>query len=140
MPGFWPDRAMGARRRREATAPRRGVAPDAGARRPWRQGKLSPRNDNDEMPGKGRMDRTPTSPDAAQAPRALSRREWALVALGLAAWIAIGAGGAWFVHQVTQPREACAAPADAPTRQVKGPSSTGPGNGFQAITGQGRCR
>ena len=76
----------------------------------------------------------------AGADRRLSRREWALVALGLVAWLAIGAGGAWFAHQVTQPRQACAAPADAPTHQAKGGSSAGPRNGFQAITGQGRCR
>ena len=82
-----------------------------------------------------------TPQDAHAAPaRQLSRREWALVALGLAAWLAIGAGGAWFVRQVTQPRQACAAPADAPTHPVQGRSSAGPRNGFQAIIGQGRCR
>ena len=71
--------------------------------------------------------------------QALSRREWALVALGLGVWIGIGAGGAWFLHQVTQSRQACAAPTDAPTHQVKG-SSAGPRNAFQAITGQGQCK
>ena len=75
---------------------------------------------------------------AANAAR-LSRKEWMLVALGLATWIAIAATGIWFVRQVTQSRGACAAPADAPTRQVKG-STAGPNNAFQAITGQGRCK
>jgi hypothetical protein len=76
----------------------------------------------------------------AGADRRLSRREWGLVALGLAAWIAIGAGGTWFVRQVTQPRQACAGPADAPTRPPRAEASAGPRNGFQAITGQGGCR
>ena len=71
--------------------------------------------------------------------QSLSRREWALVALGLGAWIAIGAGGAWFLHQVTQSRQGCAAPTEAPTHQVKG-ASAGPRNAFQAITGQGQCK
>ena len=77
----------------------------------------------------------------ARAPsnQPLSRRDWALLALGLGAWIFIGAGGAWFLHQVTPSREVCAAPADAPTHQVKG-SSAGPRNAFQAITGQGQCK
>lgn len=75
--------------------------------------------------------------NAANATR-LSRKDWTLVALGLVTWIAIAAGGIWFVRQVTQHREACSAPADAPTRQVKG-STAGPNNAFQAITGTGRC-
>ena len=69
----------------------------------------------------------------------LSRREWALVALGLAAWIAIGASGLWFVRQVTRPQGACAGATEEPTRQAKG-TATGPRNAFQVITGQGRCK
>ena len=77
------------------------------------------------------------------APAAFSRRlaprEWALVALGVLAWVAIGLGGAWFVHQLTLEKQACAAADDAPTHQVKG-SKKGPDNAFQAITGQRTCQ
>ena len=69
----------------------------------------------------------------------LSRKEWALVALGVLAWIAIGIAGTWFVHQVTRPRGDCGTPSDAPTHPVK-TAAAGPNNAFQAITGQGRCQ
>ena len=81
-----------------------------------------------------------TSRSWATPPAArLSRKEWSLVALGLLTWLAIAATGIWFVRQVTQDRAACAPAADAPTHQVKG-ATAGPGNAFQAITGQGRCK
>ena len=78
---------------------------------------------------------------AAAISRRLSPREWALVALGVLAWVAIGLGGAWFVHQLTLEKQACAAAAadDAPTHQVKS-SKKGPNNAFQAITGQRTCQ
>lgn len=87
-------------------------------------------------PARPRVDRTIMD---ATEPRRLSRKEWALVALGLAAWLAIVAGGLWFVRQVTRPQQACAGPADAPTRQVQG-AATAPLDAFQVITGQGRCK
>jgi hypothetical protein len=72
-------------------------------------------------------------------PRPLSRRAWTLLAIGLLAWVGLGAGGVWFVHQVTRPQGTCRSPADEPTHQVKGAATT-PQNALQAITGQGRCR
>jgi hypothetical protein len=68
----------------------------------------------------------------------LARRDWALIALGSAAWIAIGSGGAWLVRQGTRPQPPCASAAEAPTRQARG-AATSPRNAFEAITGQGRC-
>jgi hypothetical protein len=68
----------------------------------------------------------------------LSRKEWSLVALGLGAWIALGAGGVWFVHQLTRPRDSCAGAAEPQTKQVQ--ASTNPGNALQLLTGQGRCK
>ena len=62
----------------------------------------------------------------------LSRKEWTLVALGVAVWIALAAGGVWFAHQVTRQREACGNPAEAPTRQVKGAAATAPANARQS--------
>ena len=68
----------------------------------------------------------------------LSRKEWSLVALGLGVWIALGAGGVWFVHQLTRTRDSCASAAEPQTKQAKG--STSPGNSLDALTGQGRCK
>ena len=81
------------------------------------------------------MNRVP----AGRSPGRLSRREWALVSLGLVAWIAIAAGGVWLVHQMTRAPESCGAPADAPTSQAKG-ALTSPRNAFQLLTGTGRCK
>ena len=77
--------------------------------------------------------------ERAAVSRRFSPREWALIALGSVAWIAIGIAGAWFVHQLTLEKQACAAAADAPTHQAKG-SKTGPDNALQAITGQRSCQ
>jgi hypothetical protein len=68
----------------------------------------------------------------------LSRKEWSLVALGLGVWIALGAGGAWFVHQLTRTPDSCGSAAEPQTRQAG--SSTNPGNALQLLTGQGRCK
>jgi hypothetical protein len=70
--------------------------------------------------------------------RPLSRREWILLSIGLLAWLALGAGGVWFVHQVTRAPGSCGAPVDAPTHRAEGTPAT-PRDAFQAITGQGRC-
>jgi len=81
-----------------------------------------------------------SAPGLAATPRRLSRREWALVGCGVVAWIAIGAGGVWFVHLFTRPPGGCASATagDAPTHQAKA-AAPSPGNAFQALTGQGRC-
>jgi hypothetical protein len=68
----------------------------------------------------------------------LSRREWTLVALGLGVWIALGAGGVWFAHQLTRPKDSCGNAAEPQTKQIQG--STSPGNGLDVLTGQGRCK
>ena len=70
--------------------------------------------------------------------RRLRRKEWALIALGSAAWIAIAMLGVWFVHQLTRPHAACTATADAATHPARS-SSTSPRNAFQALTGQAAC-
>ena len=68
----------------------------------------------------------------------LSRREWAWVGLGLAVWIALGAGGFWFVHALTQAKPSCAGAADPQTTPAKG--GTAPGNSFNVLTGPGTCK
>ena len=68
----------------------------------------------------------------------LSSREWSLVALGLGVWIALGAGGIWFVHQMTRPQESCGGQIEARTAQVKGVSPAGR-NALHLLTGTGRC-
>ena len=69
----------------------------------------------------------------------LSRKEWSLVALGLGVWLALGAGGVWFVHQMTRPGESCDGhQIEARTAQVKG-TPTGPRNALHLLTGTGRC-
>jgi hypothetical protein len=70
----------------------------------------------------------------------LSRKEWALIALGLGVWIALAAGGVWFVHQLTRQREACGNAAEAPTRQMKGATTAAPATAFTILTGTGRCK
>ena len=70
--------------------------------------------------------------------RPLSRKETALVALGLGAWVAIGLGGAWLYHQFTRPPADCGTAIEAksaPTHATPG----GPRNAFQLLTGTGRC-
>ena len=54
----------------------------------------------------GKVSCRPMNDSTARTTR-LSRKEWTLVALGLGVWIALAAGGVWFVHQVRRPQEAC---------------------------------
>jgi hypothetical protein len=68
----------------------------------------------------------------------LSRKEWALVALGVAVWIALGAGGVWFVHALAKPKESCGSIGDPQTTQAKG--GTSPGNSFKVLTGASECK
>jgi len=70
----------------------------------------------------------------------LTSREWALVALGLAAWIAIIAGGAWFVHQMTRSKAACGTPLEARSLQPRSTPAAGPRNALQLLTGTGKCQ
>lgn len=84
------------------------------------------------------FDAGPPVNTTARQPGRLSRKEWALVAAGLVAWILLAWGGVWLVRQLTRPPGSCASAAEAPTRQVKG-TSTGPRNAVQLLTGTGRC-
>jgi len=68
----------------------------------------------------------------------LSRREWMLVMLGLGAWVALGFGGVWFVHQFTRSKSSCGGQLEARTAQPKG-QAAGPRNSLQLLTGTGRC-
>ena len=70
----------------------------------------------------------------------LSRREWALIALGVGTWIAIGAGGVWFVHQMTRSTAACGTQLEARTAQAHSTPAAGPRNSLQLLTGTGRCK
>ena len=76
--------------------------------------------------------------ERAARSRALSRRDWALVVAGVAAWGLLAWGGVWLVRQLTHKPEGCASVADAPTHQVK-VAGTGPRNAVQLLTGTGRC-
>ncbi|MFL6625586.1 MAG: hypothetical protein ACJ8IK_09630 [Burkholderiaceae bacterium] len=77
---------------------------------------------------------------ALPAPLARLRpREWALIALGLATWAAIIAGGVWFVHQMTRSQAACGAPLEARSLQPKASPAAGPRNSLQLLTGTGKC-
>jgi hypothetical protein len=77
--------------------------------------------------------------NATPGPRRLSRKEHALLALGVAAWVAIIAGGAWFVHQMTRSQAACGTPLDARSLQTRAAPAGGPRNALQLLTGTGRC-
>jgi hypothetical protein len=70
--------------------------------------------------------------------RPLARRDLALIALGVAVWIALGSGAVWFAHLLTKPRESCARVVDPQTREAKGVTS--PGHGLNVLTGSGSCR
>lgn len=70
----------------------------------------------------------------------LSPRDWALVAFGLATWIAIIAGGVWFVHQMTRSQAACGTPLEARSLQPRSTPAAGPRNALQLLTGTGKCR
>jgi flagellar biogenesis protein FliO len=77
-------------------------------------------------------------PHAVRSAR-LSRKEWAFVALGLGAWIALAFGAVWFVHQFTRSRPSCGGRIEARTSQPAAPGP-GPRNALQLLTGTGRCQ
>ncbi len=66
-----------------------------------------------------------------------TRKEWTLVALGLCAWLAIGAGGVWFAHQFTRPKAACGVAIEA--RSAQAGAATSPRNALQLLAGTGKC-
>jgi hypothetical protein len=70
----------------------------------------------------------------------LSPREWALVTLGAATWVAIIAGGVWFVHQMTRSQAACGATLEARSLQPRSTPAQGPRNALQLVTGTGKCQ
>ncbi len=71
--------------------------------------------------------------------RSLSRKDAALVALGVVAWMAIGLGGAWLYRQLTRAPGDCGTAVDGKTMSAKA-TPGGPRNGLQLLTGTGRCR
>ncbi len=66
-----------------------------------------------------------------------TRKEWTLVALGLCAWLAIGAGGVWIVHQLTRPKGACGTPIES--RGTQQGATASPRNALQLLAGTGKC-
>lgn len=79
------------------------------------------------------------SPALAAPLARLTPKEWALVALGLATWVAIIAGGVWFVHQMTRSQAACGTPLEARGLQPRSTPAAGPRNSLQLLTGTGKC-
>lgn len=77
-------------------------------------------------------------PPALRPPR-LARKEWALVALGLAVWVALALGAVWFVHRLIRPRASCGSQVEARSVLPDGQSGT-PRNALQLLAGTGRCR
>ena len=72
-------------------------------------------------------------------PSRLTRKEWALIALGLGVWVALAVGGVWFVRQLTRPKASCGTPIEARTALPQGQAG-GPRNALQLLTGTGRCK
>jgi hypothetical protein len=75
--------------------------------------------------------------DQASRIARLSRKEWTLVALGLCAWLAIAAGGVWFVHQFTRPKADCGVQIEA--RGTRQSATASPRNALQLLAGTGKC-
>lgn len=69
----------------------------------------------------------------------LTRKEWALVVLGLAMWLAIIAGGVWFVRQMTRSQAACGTPLQDRALTPRSTPAAGPRNSLQLLTGTGKC-
>lgn len=78
-------------------------------------------------------------PPQASRPSRLTRQQWALVALGVGAWIALALGGVWLVHQFTRSGESCGTPLEARTA-MPAHQATGPRNALQLLAGTGRCK
>ncbi len=75
----------------------------------------------------------------ALRPSRLTRKEWALVGLGLGVWVALAGAGVWFVHQMTRAKESCGTPIEG--RSAMPPSQAGgQRNSLQLLTGTGRCK
>ena len=71
--------------------------------------------------------------------RRLSRRELALVAVGLAAWVAMAAGGLWFYRQMTRAKASCGIAVEARSLKEAGHDDGAPRNALQLLAGSGRC-
>lgn len=70
----------------------------------------------------------------------LSPKEWALIVLGLVTWVAIFAGCAWFVHQMTRSQASCGTSLEARSLQPRSTPAAGPRNALQLLTGTGKCK
>jgi hypothetical protein len=65
-------------------------------------------------------------------------RDWSLLALGVAAWVAIGLGGTWLYREITRPPASCGTPLEARGESPAKPAA-GPRNALHLLTGTGRC-
>lgn len=77
--------------------------------------------------------------DATARLAGLSRKEWTLIALGLATWVAIITGGVWFVHQMTRSTAACGTQLEARSLKPATTPGAGPRNALQLLSGTGKC-
>ena len=93
----------------------------------------------DAAPGRGKLRATMHSDPQAFRLSRLTRKEWALVALGLGVWVALAVAGVWFVHQMTRPKASCGTPIEGRSALPQGQTG-GPRNALQLLTGTGRCK
>ncbi len=78
-------------------------------------------------------------PHFAARRAAFTRKEWALIVLGLATWVAIIAVAVWFVHQMTRSQAACGTALEARSLKLRSMPAAGPRNSLQLLTGTGKC-
>jgi hypothetical protein len=79
------------------------------------------------------------STDVAARRAGLSRKEWTLVAFGVATWVGLIAGGVWFVRQMTRSTAACGTQLEARSLKPATPPGAGPRNALQLLSGTGKC-
>jgi len=78
-------------------------------------------------------------PSLATLAARLTVREWTLVVLGVALWVALIAGAFWFVHQMTRSQAACGTTLEARSLKPQSVPAAGPRNALQLLTGTGKC-
>jgi len=79
------------------------------------------------------------STDAAVRLSGLTRKDWALIALGVATWAGLIAGAVWFVHQMTRSTAACGMQLEARSLKPATAPGAGPRNALQLLSGTGKC-